>query len=253
MDERIELLIAVLFIVGFLFVKGWYADMHRPVTIEPVAVVENVTNITPATTEPTPEPTESLEEFMARTNGYHIRDWHFWFRENANNFGENLRTWATVYDYLVLPNYHYWSVSWGRKLKETPSPGMKYLFVFVNTYSDGDDARQHIIEPHNWYVQINTTLYRPEETIDPTLRITELDNLWNFAHVETPQPYPYKIVQEAGTGIRTAIKADVIYSGRSNAVDGYLIYEVPADTDIKDVKVVGNFANLGGNAWWLLE
>lgn len=118
-------------------------------------------------------------------------------------------------------------------------------------YSDADDARPYLYPKEHWVAQVEDRVYLPEDIIDPSLRITDLDNSWDYAHVQSPRPYGYKILQEVGTGIITAEKQEVIYSGRSNAADGYIIYQVPEYANETNTKILARFGNQGQGIWSL--
>lgn len=211
----------------------------------------------PTTIEPTPIPTptpEPLPDWSCHGgNCYKLRDWLWWFRADANNFGEDLRVWTTVYDYKFLPAFKYYSVSWARNLKENPEPGKKFLFIFVNMYSDADDARPYLYPKEHWIAQVEDKLYYPEDIVDPSYRIVDLDDSWDYAHVQSPKPYGFKIKQEAGSGIITAEKQDTLYAGRSNAADGYIIYQVPEYADENNTKILARFGNQGEGVWELQQ
>ena len=236
--------------------KNTYANLMATPTPEPTPV--------PTTIEPTPEPTptpivtEDPRLFMLRTGGYHMRDWVHWFRPDVQGINgegkKDLSTWVTVYGYKFMPSYHYWSVSWARKFLVKPDyPGDQFLFVFVNMYSDGDDVRQYGFDYQHFRLQIGDRIYNPDSFEYPERRITELDETWDYAHVETIKPYQYKIIQEKGSGIIRAERQEWLMGGRSNAHDGYIIFQVPYNVTYKDVRVLGDFANLGGNVWWQLD
>lgn len=216
------------------------------------------------TSEPTPVPyiTENPEIYMLKTGGYHMKDWVHWFREDVqgltingtNLYKKDLSTYVTVYGYKFLPSYHYWSTSWGRKFLTKPDDNNdQFLFIFVNMYSDGDDVRQYGFDENHFNLQIGDRVYRAIDLEYPERRITEFDNTWDYAHKETIKPYQYQIVQKKGSGVITAERQEWLMGGRSNAHDGYILYEVPYNVTAKDVKVLGDFANLGGNVWWQLE
>jgi len=127
------------------------------------------------------------------------------------------------------------------------------LFVFINIFSEGpDDPRQFGYPKHKFLVQIKDTVYYPEEDQKEENRIQELDDLWDYAHVQSPGAWGYKRVQEAGTGIVHAIQQEYILTGRSNAWDGYIVYQIPSDTNLDELKIAASFDNLGGNAYWKL-
>lgn len=219
-------------------------------------------NITP-TPEPTEAPivyiTEDPREYMLRTNGYEMREWVQWFRPNVEGINRSmdtgdLHTAVTVYGYKFLPSYHYYSVSWARPFLVKPErKDDQFLFVFINMYSDGDDVRQYGIDYNHFAVQIGDRLYNPDFFDYPERRIIEFDEVQNFARTESIKPYGYRIVQEKGSGIISAQKDEWLMGGRSNAWDGYIIYQVPYNATANETKVIGSFANLAPQSWWQLK
>ena len=83
--------------------------------------------------------------------------------------------------------------------------------------------------------------------------------MYTFDHVTTPGPYGYKIVQEKGSGIISAQSLEWLMGGRSNAWDGYCIFQIPREdtegnpVNATNTKILGNFGNLGGQVWWKLD
>jgi hypothetical protein len=111
-----------------------------------------------------------------------------------------------------------------------------------------------VFDPKLLTVGARGVTYYLEDIYNPSFQIKELDNLWDYSHVQAPQsPYPYKLIQDKGTGVIHADRQEFIYSGRSNNLDGYVVYQIPADVTASEIRVMGSFANLGGNAWWQLE
>jgi hypothetical protein len=230
--------------------KNIYHDMIA--TPEPMPLPPTP-ELTPTPT-PTPAPTEDIRKFMTRTGGYDMREWKHWFRENANNFGEDLSVWTTIYGYKFMPLFHYHAISWGTHAfqLQKPDKDMQYLFIYVNMYIDGDDARPYGFDCWHYFAQVDDRFYYPDDTIDPSLYIKELDDIYNYAHVEGIGPYGYKRVQDLHTGIISVEELQNIYGGRSNAWDGYCIYQVPLNATANNTKIVGTFAGFG-NAWWQLK
>jgi hypothetical protein len=220
----------------------------------PTPTPEPVPTIATPEPTPTPIPTEDPRVYMLRTNGRMMNQWHHWVRENVSGY-QDMSTWVTVYGYKMLPFYHFHDSLWGSKTfrKQSPAAGMQYLFVFVNIYADGDDVRQWLFPARDYVVYINGTPYYPEDITRPEEWIQELSETWDYAHVDTVQPYGYKIVQEGGTGILYVEAEETLYGGRSNAEDGYILFQVPRGVSASDIRVYGNFANLGGFAWWQLK
>jgi hypothetical protein len=268
------ILVALLFLTLLMLItsgcvtaaKNTYANAVSTPTPVPTEVIPEVT-AEPEITIPEVIVTESIESFKARTNGYSLKEWHQWFKTNVQGINgqgtKDLRTLVTIYDYKFMDSYHWWSVSWARKFVVKPDDSKdQFLFAFVNMYSDdifADDVRQYGMGCDHFSAQVDDRLYFADNFEYPERRITEFDNSYTYDHIETPGPYGYKIVQEAGSGIISAQSKEWLMGGRSNAWDGYCQYQIPRyDRDGNpvnktNVKIVGNFANLGGNAWWQLE
>lgn len=248
-------IICLAFLLFVFLVSSGCISTTKEIVIDAISTPTPTPTPIPTTAPPTPEPTPTPEPIPDWScyggNCYDLRDWLWWFRADANNFGEDLRVWTTVYDYKFLPVFRYYSVSWARNLKENPEPGKKFLFIFVNMYSDADDARPYLYPKEHWIAQVKDRLYYPEDVVDPSLRIVDLDNSWDYAHVQSPRPFGYKIVQDKGTGIIRAEKQDTLYGGRSNAADGYIIYQVPEDADETNTKILARFGNQGEGIWSL--
>lgn len=241
------------FVVAFTISSGCVTAAKQIVSPTPTPTPEPTQTPEPTPTlTPTPEPTPDWTGCSWQDQCFKLRDWHHWWRKNASGY-QDLITHATVYNYKILPHYHYQSISWGTnaKRKESPNPGYQYLFVFLNVYSDGP-ARQFGYLPHKFLLSVRDILYYPITIYNPEERIIELDDMWDYAHVDSPIPYSYKIVQEKGSGIITAEQLSVIMPGRSNAWDGYIIFEIPIGTNLQEVRLAASFDNLGGSAFWKL-
>lgn len=257
----IIMLVAVLLFTFFMiFTAGCITAAKQIISPTPVPTPKPTPTLPPTPTPtPTPEPTP---DYSSCPNCYHLKDWHFWFRSNVSPAidmklgSQDMRTWVTVYDYRLLTAYHISAAStWGTtaRFRQSPDPGYQFLFIFINEYSDGDDVRSYIFGKNNFAIQVKDKLYYPEDDIDPTQRITEFDDMWDYAHVQTPKQFGYKIIQDLDTGIYRAESKEILYGGRSNAEDGYLIFQIPADANISEIKVAASFANLGGYQWWQLN
>jgi hypothetical protein len=245
----IALILAIIFV--FLIMSA-YEPEPQPAVI-PTPTQEPLVNVTESLT-PTPEPTPtvSLEMQTKLRGGYLINEWHQWYREDVSG-QQDMIIRATVYDYRIMPYYRWLDFSWGSRAtrKETSYPGNVFLFVFVRTENIGTSDLVYGFGKDHFVVQVNQTTYAPNDETDPSRKIKELENLWTRDHVETPPPYGYKQVQELGTGIISAEYLEWLQTGQP--WDGYIIYEIPADTKPEDIKVLGRFDNLGGNVWWQLK
>lgn len=110
--------LAMLFLIVLLLVTSGCVslskDIYREATATPIPTTAPTPEPTIEIPEPTPipVPTESESAFMARTNGYHLREYLHWFKADVegiqpgpDNTGD-LSGWVTVYGYKILPSYH---------------------------------------------------------------------------------------------------------------------------------------------------
>jgi hypothetical protein len=261
MEAGIGIAILLIVVTYFSFQLGVITfDEPAKINITP-NVTEIITEV--PTEEPTPIPTIDEKEFMLSHNGYELREWVHWFRADVEGIGNatgtrqdtgDLSTYVTVWGYKFMPSYHYYSVSWGRNFLEKPDyKDDQFLFIYVNSYSDGDDVRQYGIDYNHFSLQIGDRMYYPDFFDSPEQRIVEFDDIQNYGRTESIFPYGYRRHQEKGTGIITAEKLEWLMGGRSNAWDGYIQFQVPYGTKPEDVHVIGSFANLAPTAYWQLR
>lgn len=262
--------------MAILIIITYFSFQLGVITLdEPASPIENTTpiNETPQeeiTHAPVVIVTEDPIAYMLRTNGYRLREWHQWFRADVQGINgegtKDLHTLVTVYDYEFLDSYRWWSVSWARKFVVKPDDKAdQFLFAFINMYSDdrgdgsGDDVRQYGMGCDHFSAQADGQIYYSDWVEFPERRITEFDNHYTYDHTVTPGPYGFKIVQEAGSGIISAQQLEWLMGGRSNAWDGWCLFQIPRkDTEGNPInetntKILGNFGNLGGQVWWKLD
>jgi hypothetical protein len=253
------LLLIIFLITGGCVTAAKNTYNNAMATPTPTPTPEVIT--TTPTTEPTPipAPTESEKDLMLRTNGYHMRDWVHWFRPdvigiNRSMDTRDMSTWVTVYGYKFMPSYHYYSISWARNFLVKPDKDMKFLFVFVNMYSD-TDTRGYLFGQKSFSALVDDRTYYPDDLEFPERRIVELENIYSYDHVTdlSIRPYSYKITQDSPSGIYRYELQDTLLGGRSNAADGYIIFQVPITANTSNTRIGGSFANLAGNVWWKLE
>ena len=250
----------LVFVVLFAFSAGCITkskELARKAlegTPEPTLPIVTDTETQAPTQTATPEPTPTFdkERWMVETGGYHMNSWHQWYREDVSG-KQDMIIRATVYNYKFIPSYHWRDYFQGSRAtrKVTAYPGDKFLFVFVRMESIGTSDTTYGFGRDHWFVQLNNTIIPPDDENNPEWKIKELENDWTRDHVETPPPYGYKQVQEAGTGIMSAEYLEYLKNGEP--WDGYLIFQIPADTQIENIRIIGNFDNVGGSAWWYLD
>lgn len=192
-----------------------------PTTI-PTPVPTTATIVTTVAPTPTPDPFP---------DAYKLREV---FNYNEGKYASR----ATVYRYWMNETYQWHNIMDNRYYTEPgrPNPAYKYLFVFVNIENLGSDAypypKSNMIVVHNDDNQyrVDTTHYLPDKAGDAkatAISIQELEHMSDFFNFEHVEDYGYS----HGT------TADFIYPGQGNAIDGYLIYKVPASLNPENTYV----------------
>jgi hypothetical protein len=142
----------------------------------------------------------------------------------------NGTTWkseATVYRIWINDTYRWFSPDDNQYYTRVAPTGKKYLFVFISMVCRGTD-RAPLPQQNNIYVLYDNAIISPDPThILPTkypdsspkvVRIGEIEFSKKRFDTEFVEDYGYSHGQKLG----------YINPGESNAVDGYVIYEVPA-------------------------
>jgi len=179
---------------------------------------------------------------------------------------------ATVYDYKILPFYFWWFIDYNRFVEQDPQPGNEYLVVFIRIEDIGmksailPSADQiQITNNGNTYTHLpffnksalssyQTDFYRSHYDQLPYQWIRELGqekrdyafltgyNIfgdWTFTTTNTTETVTPTTTDNTSTTSTTSTnsttngKGFFIKPGRSNAIDGFLIYEVP-ESLVKD-------------------
>lgn len=218
----------------------------------PASFVEVITPEPTARPEVYPTLTESYKEWKFRHGGYSLGDAFTWRRDDVSGL-KDLLVHATVYGYRIEPNYQWWSVSWGRYFSQVPTAGMKYLFVYVDVWMEGDnptwDPRMYGYSWDHFAVQIGDQLYRPDESYLPPVRIRELEETWD--HNNVTRIAPFGCLPLYDNGKESCAGEQWIRMGPENGLDGFIIFEIPKETAPEDIRVLGDFRGFG-SAWWEL-
>jgi len=214
-------LAAIVVIAGILFVAlpktGSAAGFTIPGAGTPVpttlpATGSQTPSVTPTTAVPTPTPDPYPDALPLRE----------WFTYNEGKY----ETKATVYRYWINDTYQWHNDMDNHYYPQLPKAGNKYLFVYVVIVNIGTTAYPYP-KSNRIYVHYNGTMY----TVDPShylpdkatnreatpVEILEVEHQSDFFNAERVEDYGYS----HGT------TSDFITPGQSNAIDGYLIYEVP--------------------------
>jgi hypothetical protein len=185
----------------------------------PVPAVIPTTVVTPTAITTTTVPTPMPDLFP---DAYPLRGI---FSFNEGKYASK----ATVYRYWMNDTYH-----WHNDMDnhyytspDRPHPGYKYLLVFVNIENVGSDGypypKTSTILVHNSgnTYHVDTSHYLPNKAGDKKatpIEIQEIEQQSDYFNLERVEDYGYS----HGT------TQDFVFPGQGNAIDGYVIYEVPA-------------------------
>jgi phosphate transport system permease protein len=205
------------------------------------------------------------------------------------HYGDATRTCsATVYDYTVLPFYFWWFIDYNRFVQQIPHTGNSYLVVFIRIEDTGTNSA---LVPSAEKIQIsnNGKTYSHE----PYFNTSVLSSYQIDYYSDHYEQLPYQWVREIGQDKRdyafltrynifggwnfvsnpivkeTATVSTITSTGSSssnngkgffikpgpgNAIDGYLVFEVPDSVvkqDIDKTYVDISFNANSGTRWRL--
>lgn len=136
---------------------------------------------------------------------------------------------GTVYRYWLNDTYQLFDPRETRYVTKHPAVGNRYLILFVSTVNRGT-ARNLPVKAANVMVHYNGMTYYPDPThvlpktqknVDSPaeiIRIGEIEFLHKFHGSEYVEDFGYSHGAELA----------YLTPGESNAIDGYIVYEVPA-------------------------
>lgn len=265
MQDYIE--IAVVF-GGLFFLLLLYLLFTGSITFTPAAPEVNITelemvNVTtvpteaPITPEPTPEAIEpEIAEYIdpfasgLRTEG----QWYKWYRSDVQGL-KDLQIGIVVYRHKFLDRYTWWNPSMGNYFTQRPSEGNRMFAVWVHQEMIGtnqtDDPSFWAFDDSNFALQVGDSLVG-RAPHNPIVRIKEFDGLTDYYDTVTAPPFGYYIRytgRNPESGGFAAEKLGVLRMGQGNAHDGFILYEVPKETQIRDIMFLGEFGTFGSAQW----
>jgi len=226
--------------------------------------VSNVSNVTIIYKEKivlvTPTPDGHTYFASEYQNGTRLLQRPFsWIRYNA--LGKmDMKVTTIVYDYRFFNKLHWFNPADYKYYEMLPeNPNNKFLMIFVYVFMDNeiaDDTRLWTFNRNFFAVYDGIETVRPIE-YPYQLRFQELENTPTFDKSVNVQAF--KSMREYSNSNELSDSAgeynDEIYylrAGRSNAIDGFLIFEVNKIDVPDNILVLGQFYAFG-NAQWKLK
>jgi hypothetical protein len=195
------------------------------------AATANPTTALPTTTTPVPADTVSAAPVTTTIAENPYPD-ALPLKEPFNYSSGKTASQGTVYRYWLNDSYQLYVPDETRYETISPAHGNRYLILFVNTVNLGT-ARNLPLNPgnivvhydgKNYYMDKNHVLPKNEQNVDSPAdlyRIKEIEFIHKLFGSEYVEDFGYS------HGMVLAY----LLPGESNAIDGYIIFEVPASLD----------------------
>lgn len=233
-------IIATIFISGCLGSPAKSPDQQTTQTVLTTTIVATVT--TP-TTVPTPAPpTPTIEPYPTALK----------LKQPFNFSSGKTASEATVYRFWINDTYQLFDPRETRYATKHPAPGNKYLIIFVNTVNRGTASNLPVkagnvqvrYEDMTFYSDPTHVLPKTDKNVDSPpeiFRIREIESLHKLYGSEYVEDFGYSHGNLEG----------YLKPGESNAIDGYIVFEVPSSL-IPDTAYVEIGLNSKDSAIWKL-
>jgi hypothetical protein len=157
---------------------------------------------------------------------------------------------ATVYRYWINDSYEWHNDKDNHYYVQSPGAGNKYLFVFVQLVNIGDTrvwfppAGSVVVNYHGVSYHQDQSHYKPNKGSRVKATPVEVKEIQYFQKLNGDE-----YVEDFGFSHGTELA--YLYPGSSNAVDGYIMYEVPESLNPEDTYVVIPFNGQDQGVWKL--
>jgi hypothetical protein len=249
-----------LFLIIFLVMYGLPMTFPHPTIKVNNSTVKNVTYVyVTKTVLVTPTPDGHTYYAGEYQNGTRLLKRPFtWIRYNALG-KQDMKVTTLVYDYAYFEKLHWFNPTTYKYVEMLPtSENKKFLVVCIDTFMDdiaGDDTRMWMI-PRNSFAVFDglNTSFSLEYAYQ--WRFRELESMSNFNGDGYIQGFKSSRAYSPNTDFReTAGEYNeeqwYLRGGQSNAIDGFLIFEVDKDSQPIDTKVLAQFRVFGYSSWRL--
>ena len=254
-------LIVIIGIAFLIFIIMFYPmfNNHSQKNIENKTNVSNISTITiykEIYITVTPTPDGKIYFASEYESGIRkIKRPFSWYRADVTGL-KDMSVHVVIYDYRIFDTYHWFNPQDYKYYEEKATKGNKFLFVFINIYMDdviGKDTRMWLPDANHFGVQIDNSLYMPIE-FEKQLRIKELEDVYNYNDDSRVNYYGgFRTYEKGNSDTAGEIYQNLTYlkGGKSNAIDGYIVYEIPNNIQDEQLIVSGNFYEFGNSAWVL--
>ena len=206
------------------------------------------------TSEIIPPSSGFLPEYNATFTGE--RNAGQWYEFSINNVSgdRDVKYHFTVYDAEIKNSYEYRSDAWGQWWNETPARGNKFLFVWIVGYSEGTSWDGW--EAEWFYLWDNGRQINQEPIIESDIGKVNKGGMWTsrvpprtIRFIENRMSYLDFPYSQDAYGYQDGLVMNRMEPGISNAWNGYIIYQIPKTSELKDMQILGWFGYHGTAIW----
>jgi hypothetical protein len=157
---------------------------------------------------------------------------------------------ATVYRYWINDTYEWHNDNDNRYYVEKPRAGNKFLFVFVHLQNNGDyrvwfpPAANIVVSYNGATYTEDKSHYKPDKASDEEATPIEVREVMYFQKLNGDE-----YAEDFGFSHGTELA--YLYPGTSNAVDGYIVYQVPRSLTPEETYVRISFNAQDHGVWKL--
>ena len=160
-----------------------------------------------------------------------------------------------VYNAYFRDNYSYLDENWQDLEMQYPGPGQKYLFVWIAGYLDDSSTDWWGWDRYHFPMWYNNVAVVPEPVTMVSTQFTL--HYWNHDHprliggMENASYYPGFTWSGEPYGFYDGVELDRMYPGITNAYNGYVIYQVPKQATMDQIRIAMN--TYTDQAWWNIQ
>jgi hypothetical protein len=218
------------------------------------------------TTLPTPTPIPTVPTLAPHYVDPYLHgerwegQWFKWLRKDVQGINgegtKDLHVGIIAYRHAFMDKYTWYNNAMGQYYEEKAPEGYRYFIVWVHEEMIGDNTT---FDPSMWAfdedafrLQNKDQLIRVETTHNETSRIREFDNYYDYYNTVTAGPFGYNTIFTGAnpeTAGYVADRVSYLRMGKSNSIDGYLMFEIPKDTKPEDLLLLASFSTFG-TAYW---
>jgi len=191
-------------------------------------------------------------------NGTRLLKRPFTFIRYKALYEQDMKITTIVYDYKMFEKLHWFNPTTYKYQEQLPSEGKKFCFIFITVFMDdigGDDTRAWAFSRNYFGLfdgdNMNYAIDYPYQ-----IRYRELETTPTFDNTEYVQAFKQRrLYNPEESAVKTAgeYSEETYYlrGGLSNAIDGYLLFEIPEDKEPKDLIVFADLSSFGFSRWRL--